>query len=301
MPLSDLKNTKDTTTTTFLVAGALCILCALIVSTAAVGLKNLQDANVDLDRKRNLLKVTGFSDEDVSRNALKIFDEKFEAIIIDMDTGNPAPKECYAALTSAGKKFSEEEMLKMYDPVWASKRADDALSTKVERTDDKIKIKRREKYSFVYMLKNDDGSVKNYVFPVRGYGLWSMMYGYLAVKPDLQTVVGITFYEQAETPGLGGEIKSQRFVVQWPEKQIYDGEDVRLAVVKNGQKDDYTIDALSGATITSNGVTNLIDFWMGPKGFKPFIDLQKSKSSSAANTVETDATVTVVETGENHG
>jgi Na+-transporting NADH:ubiquinone oxidoreductase subunit C len=107
-----------------------------------------------------------------------------------------------------------------------------------------------------------------------------MMHGYLAVKPDFQTVEGLVFYEQAETPGLGGEVKSQKFKDAWPGKKLFaDNGDVQIRVIKNAPQDDHSIDALSGATITSDGVTNALDYWLGPEGFKPFIDRKKGESS----------------------
>jgi Na+-transporting NADH:ubiquinone oxidoreductase subunit C len=231
-----------------------------------------------------LLKVTGYGDEDINRRALEVFGENFDVTIIDIETGEEAIDACHAALVDAGKKLSLDELKEtpmLYNQAWASGSKLEAVCEKLDSGDDTIRIRYREKFSHVFILRNEDESVKNYVFPVRGYGLWSMMHGYLALEPDLTTVVGITFYEHGETPGLGGEITSERFITQWPGKQVFDGADVRLGVIKNGAKDNYTIDSLSGATITSNGVTNLIRFWMGPNGFKPFIEKQKSKSSSA--------------------
>jgi Na+-transporting NADH:ubiquinone oxidoreductase subunit C len=129
-------------------------------------------------------------------------------------------------------------------------------------------------------MKSESGEVEKYVFPVRGYGLWSMMKGYLAVEPDLETIAGLTFYEHAETPGLGGEIKSAKFKAQWPGKKIYgDDGDVSVQVVKAAPDDQYSIDALTGATITSNGVSNMMKFWMGDDGFGPYIKQKKGTST----------------------
>ena len=169
-----------------------------------------------------------------------IFSNRFTVELIDMNTGLPAAKEAMEAMKEAGKEFAdEEETIAKYDQIWASKSKKPSVS---DPTDDATLIKYREKFSHVYVLKSEDGKVEKYVFPVRGYGLWSMMKGYLAVEPDLQKIAGLTFYEHGETPGLGGEIKSPRFKAQWPGKNIY-GDDgtVCVRVIKSAPKDPYCI------------------------------------------------------------
>ena len=121
------------------------------------------------------------------------------------------------------------------------------------------------------------------ILPVSGYGLWSTLYGYLVLNQDANTVGGITFVEHAETPGLGGEVDNPKWKALWVNKQVYssDGQ-TQLKLVKGGvdaSKPDavYHVDALSGATLTSNGVSNLIQFWMGDMGFKKFLTKVKAE------------------------
>jgi Na+-transporting NADH:ubiquinone oxidoreductase subunit C len=275
MPLN-----KDSTANTFLVATVLCLVCALVVSSAAVALKSTQANNVQLDRKKNILKVTGFTEEEIKAGGgiTELFASRFETTIIDMRTGEEAVDEAKAAMEKAkGKELPNIKAT--YDQLWASKRPPESgLSTKLEKKQDVPGIKKRENFSHVFMLKSEDGSsVEKFVFPVRGMGLWSMMQGYLAVEPDFQTVAGLTFYQQAETPGLGGEVENPNWKAKWPDKKIFDAEgQVALSVSKGDQTaNDYGVDALSGATITSNGVSNMLEFWMGEDGFGPYIDLQK--------------------------
>ena len=206
------------------------------------------------------------------------FTDNFEPWIIDFETGERAEAACLEAMNSIGKDWTEENLTEKYDQFLASKTKNKAVCTRIAAGDDPANVKYREKYSYVYRLKNEDGSTKTWVLPIRGYGLWSMMHGYLAIKPDFQTVEGIVFYDQAETPGLGGEVKSERFMNWWPGKQLYgeDGE-VRIQCIKGAEKSSkHDIDALSGATITSNGVSKAMQYWLGPQGFKPFIDRMKS-------------------------
>jgi len=309
MLLENIKNNKDSPLNTAIVAGALCLVCALVVSTAASSLKAMQDANIALDRKKNLLAVTKFPAESMETSDLvnATFKENFDVVIIDMDTGEEASEECLAAMQSIGKSWEPEDETKEallelltnnYDQFLASKTKRKEVCTKIPNADDPAGVKYREKYSYVYILKDENGATKNYVLPVRGYGLWSMMHGYLAVKPDLQTVEGLVFYDQAETPGLGGEVKSERFKCQWPGKKLYsdDGE-VKIRVIKNADTSDkHCIDALSGATITSNGVTNMTEYWLGPSGFGRYIEKQKSGGSSSVAVTTAPAEVAPVET-----
>lgn len=274
-----------------ILAVIVCVVCSLVVSTAAVGLKSLQDANVALDRKVNLLQVTGFEDLGSADDINTLFGERFEVQIIDLETGQPAVEEAMTALDKAGKKVaSKEEMLEKFDQVWASKSKKETVSDRLSKNDDIIQIKYREKFSHVYILKSEEGEIEKYVFPVRGYGLWSMMKGFLAVEPDLETIAGLTFYDHGETPGLGGEIKSPKFKAQWPGKKIYGEQgDVRVQVVKAAPDDEYSIDALTGATITSNGVSKMMEYWLGEQGFGPYIKQKKGTSTET----------TMVTTGDN--
>ena len=286
---SDKSYDKDSPINVIILAVVLCVVCSLVVSMASVGLRSMQDANVLLDKRANILSVAGFQDV-ASGDVNDIFSNRFTVELIDMNTGLPAAKEAMEAMKKAGKEYAdEEETIAKYDQIWASKSKKPSVS---DPTDDATLIKYREKFSHVYVLKSEDGKVEKYVFPVRGYGLWSMMKGYLAVEPDLQKIAGLTFYEHGETPGLGGEIKSPRFKAQWPGKNIY-GDDgtVCVRVIKSAPKDPYCIDALSGATITSTGVSNMMKYWMGPEGFGPYIDKKKGKADT-----------TMIKSGDkNHG
>ncbi len=304
MLLENLKKFKDSPMNTAIIAGTLCLVCAFVVSLAASSLKSIQDSNIALDRKKNLLAVTKFPAEAMANSdAIKSnFKDNFEVMIIDMETGEEAWEACRDALKSIGKKWeTREEVIENYDQFTISKTKRSEVADKIEG-DDPANVKYREKFSHVYILKNDDGTPKTYVFPIRGYGLWSMMRGYLGVKPDFQTVEGLVFYDQAETPGLGGEVKSQRFKDAWPGKQLYaESGDVQIRMIKNAPQDDHSIDALSGATITSNGVTNAMEYWMGPQGFKNYIDRQKGDAPEAGEEKSETSAADKAETGVRNG
>ncbi|MEA2067679.1 MAG: FMN-binding protein [Verrucomicrobiota bacterium] len=108
----------------------------------------------------------------------------------------------------------------------------------------------------------DEGSDKpsKYAFPISGKGLWSMLYGYLSLDADLETIAGISFYKHGETPGLGAEIEKDWFLSQFAGKRIYaDGVPTEFTVAKPGTaQGESAVDGISGATLTGKGVEALL-------------------------------------------
>ena len=158
--------------------------------------------------------------------------------------------------------------------------------TSIELTpeNDVALIKRRENFQTVYLHYEQD-ILNAIILPVRGYGLWGTMKGYLAIESDLKTIIGLEFFDDKETPGLGGEINNPRWKAIWKGKEIYsDSGEVVISVIKGSvdktnDESIYQVDGLSGATITSNGVTNLLSFWLGDMGYGPLIQNLKLKES----------------------
>ena len=243
---------NDTIKKTITVALLLCIVCSVIVSTAAVMLKPAQVANKSLDFKRNILAAAGLLQEGVS------VEEQFQQVntrIVDFSTG----------------KYTDAVDVDGYDQRKAAK--DPALSVALSGDEDLAKISRQEKYAKIYLVEKD-GVLEKVILPIKGYGLWSTLYGFLALEADANTVVGLGFYEHAETPGLGGEVDNPKWKGLFPGKKVYaaDGS-VGLTVVKGraAAESAHEIDGLSGATLTGKGVDNLIKFWMGEKGYAAFL------------------------------
>jgi len=178
--------------------------------------------------------------------------------IVDLDSG----------------KYTDAVDSATYDQRKASK--DSALSDALSAENDLAKISTREKYAKIYLVETDSG-LEKVILPVKGYGLWSTMYGFISLGNDLNTVAGITFYEHGETPGLGGEIDNPKWKGLWQGKKVYGDEaNVELTVIKGTVNDatpqpEYKIDGLSGATLTSKGVDNLVKFWMGSMGYAKFL------------------------------
>ncbi len=251
---------KDSVSRTLLIAFALCLVCAVIVSTAAVMLKPAQEANKSLDKKRNILAAAGMLDESKNVN------EQFAGVssrLVDLRTG----------------KFSDAFSPEKYDERKASKNP--AQSEALGEGRDIAKIGRRENYAVVYLVETSPGEFDKIILPVRGYGLWSTLYGFVALESDANTIAGLGFYEQGETPGLGGEVDNPRWKALWPGKQVYKNQRVKIGLIKGsvnpqGADAPWQVDGLSGATLTSRGVTNLVRFWLGEDGFQAFLTNLKS-------------------------
>lgn len=255
-----MSSQKESTARTLMVALLVCLVCSVFVAGAAVSLRPTQLENRLLDRQRSILAIAGIGQAEMSANDVKrLFGERIVPRLVDLETG----------------KFSDAYDPASFDPLLAAK--DPALSSTLPGEQDIASIKRRERYSVVYLVQDAGGKLQTLILPVRGYGLWSTLYGFLAVEGDLNTVVGLGFYQHGETPGLGGEVDNPRWRGLWPGKALFD-ENGKLAIqiVKGGvdpqsPKAVHQVDALAGATLTSNGVSHLLHFWLDDNGFGPFI------------------------------
>ena len=282
------RDSRDSILNTFVVAISVCLVCSFLVSSAAVVLRARQNRNVDLDRKKNILVAAGFTSQEIDQagGVFQLFEKRVEPIIIELATGKPADLTEIIDAAPDDKITNEQEALDWYNQIEAARKPISGLYADFEnRSDDLAGISRKEKYSHVYLVNGPDGQIEKYVFPIRGKGLWSILKGFIAVEADFQTISGLTYYEHAETPGLGGEVDNRMWKEKWVGKSIFRNGDVGIAVIKGtaDSDDPFAVDGLSGATITSRGVTNMLKFWLGPQGFGPFIDHQKSSGTLAAN------------------
>ena len=247
---------NDSIKKTIIVTVLLCIVCSVIVSAAAVLLRPAQVANKSLDFKRNILSAAGLLE--AGKNVDTVFNERVVTRVVDLKTG----------------KFTDAVDPASYDQRRASK--DPSLSTNLSADEDIAKISRREDYSVVYLIQDENEQLQKIILPVKGYGLWSTLYGFLALEADANTVVGLVFYEHAETPGLGGEVDNPVWKAKWVGKEVYDEGDVAISIIKGSVDPSssnavHQVDGLSGATLTSRGVHNLLHFWLGDNGYKPFL------------------------------
>lgn len=243
---------KDSIFSTFLVVITVSLVCSLLVAIAAVVLQKRQLRNAALEKQFNIVKAAGLYEEG------KPIDELYQAVeakVINRETGD------FSEMNP--DDFNVNEAF-----------AKDDLSTALSADADIAGLGRMPNDLKVYLLKKDD-KIEKVILPFRGKGLWGMMYGFLAMKSDGETISGITFYEHKETPGLGGEIVNPQWQNMWVDKKPYsDGKAaIQLAKTMSETPDvvEHQIDMLAGATLTSRGVENTVNFWLGEHGYKPFL------------------------------
>ncbi|MDP5032556.1 MAG: Na(+)-translocating NADH-quinone reductase subunit C [Paraglaciecola sp.] len=247
---------KETLGKTIGVVLAVCLVCSIIVSGAAVGLRSLQETNADLDQKSNIIEAAGLPVTS-DCNVACAFDKYVEERFVDLSTGKYV------------------EVSDDFDMYKAAKKED--YSVKVENSN--VGFQYRSSVANVFLVKDEAGAVNRIILPVNGSGLWDMMYGYLALDVDGNTIRQLVYYKQKETPGLGGEVQNPSWKAQWDGKKLYKDGEVAIQVKKNADSSsDYVVDALSGATLTSNGVQNTLDYWAGDNGYGPFLKNQTWKS-----------------------
>lgn len=268
-----MSKSNDSIQKVVIVALALCLACSVIVSSAAVLLRPIQVANSALNVKANILRSAGMIESGATKEEIEAVYAQIDPIIVDLQTGEVVDP------SVAGFESVED-----FDQNRVSQ--DPELSTALSSAEDLAGIRRQERYAKVFLVRDGD-EIDRVILPVRGYGLWSTLYGFMALKGDANTIVGLGFYAHAETPGLGGEVDNPNWKGQWPGKMVFseDG-DVALALVKGGVDPQsataiHSVDSLAGATLTSRGVENLLHFWLGEAGFKAF--LSKLRAGEISN------------------
>jgi len=236
-------------------AAAVCVFCSVFVSGAAVSLKEKQVANAKLDLQKNVISVSGLDSdgvvtpEDVDKYFNPEAKDRVEGSYIELSSGKTVD-------TETAEKHIKEEKATCKPP-----------------EDNPPKIRCLPKYKKVYTVYKS-GNIDRLILEVEGKGLWSTMYGFLAMDKNGKTIQGLTFYKHGETPGLGGEVDNAKWKASWTGKTAYDAKGIPQMDVKKGpapQGSAYEIDGLSGATLTSIGVEDLINFWLGDKGYSNFL------------------------------
>ena len=250
----------DSTRYTFVFATVVCVVCALLVAVSAVGLKERQDVNAVLYRQKNVLLAAGLvkpEDELSQRELLRIFAENIQVRLVDLATGRLVP---------VGQP----------DPVaYDQRRARQDPEQSRVAPPNSAGVSRLPTYGTVYFVMKD-GNVRLVVLPIEGVGMWGTLYGFIALEPDGNTIRGLTYYDQKETPGLGGEVSNPKWQALWNGRKVYDANwEPRIRVIKgragSPDQDAMQVDGLSGATITSNGVSRLTAFWMSNDGWGRFL------------------------------
>lgn len=252
-------------------AAVVCIACSALVSSTAVLLKDKQDVNKKLDKQKKVLTVAKLIQEGSSPTfdeVQALFETKIDMQIVDMTT---------RAITQDSGIDNPLD----YNQLKASK--DPALSFSVEKN--KAKVARIPNHTVMYTIKNDAGETILYVLPIEGMGLWGTMYGFIALETDGNTISGLTYYQHKETPGLGAEVDNPSWKAKWPDRMVYgESGEVAIRVIKgaagSAEEAPHNVDGLSGATLTSNGVTNMLQFWLGEEGFGPLLTTLTAEGSN---------------------
>lgn len=253
---------NDSVKRIMIVTLGVCTVCSILVSTAAVSLHAIQEENKRLAVVKNSLIAGGLLRE--GEDIRVIYRKNVRPLLIELSTGTIVPE----------SRYNDILKIEQFDIKEAANHPE--YGRKIPPDKDIAGIKTMPKYMPVYLLHEGEkkGGV---IFRIYGKGLWSTMYGFLALESDMKTVKGMTFYEHGETPGLGGEIENPRWLRSWKGKEVFDDAgNVRFHVIK-GQVDrtrpeaKYQVDGISGATLTARGVDNLVQFWMGDDGYGPFL------------------------------
>jgi Na+-transporting NADH:ubiquinone oxidoreductase subunit C len=249
-------------------AAAVCLACSVVVSVSAVGLRDRQSANKILDRQKKVLTVAGLIEEGESVDPARVeelFGQNIETRVVELATGSYDPDVDALA-------YDQQKALK-----------DPDLSRAAPAND--AGIQRLPIDALVYLVRSGD-QISKVILPIEGKGLWSTLYGFLALAPDTTTIEGIIFYEHGETPGLGGEVDNPSWKALWVGREAFDDQwEPAIEVVKGTagpvEDDPYRVDGLSGATITARGVSQLVRFWLGDEGYGPYLERFRGERNAA--------------------
>ena len=257
---------KNSPLKALIVVVAVSLACSILVSFASITLKPIQLLNEKVERSRHIVALTGLvsSDKKLSNDEILHAVEQLDIRVIDIDTG---------------------EFDNSIDPEQFDARAavnDPELSVEIPPDNDLARLGRRARHALVYLVWEAD-ELKRIILPVHGQGMWSTLYGLLALEVDFNTIGAVTFYEQAETAGLGDQITRPDWQFKWQGRQLFNKQGEVVFRVAAGPVDEssavalHQVDAISGATVTAVSVTRLVEFWFGPNGYLPFLNKLKNQ------------------------
>ena len=264
--MSETKN-KETFGRTLVFVFIVCLVCAALVSVAAVGLKPLQTANKLLDKQTKILEASNLLESTLLNN---------------IDAEGKAKQSESKAIVAAYNKYVVAKMIDLDSgtiiegdvDLFEERAAARDVTNSQKLVNDVAGINRRANNAVIYLVNDENGTLQTVILPIVGSGLWGLMHGFVGLETDLSTVRSLVYSDHKETPGLGALITNDRWKSFWPGKKIFNAEhQVMINVVKGGAKpgDIHGVDALSGATLTSNGVKDSLHFWFGEQGYGPFI------------------------------
>lgn len=269
---------NDSPQKALLVVFCVALFCSVLVSGAAISLKPLQERNALVERSRNIVGLTGLAEagDRLSSDEILEIAQQLDTRVINLETG----------------QFDTS-----IDPVSFSSRAarnDQDWSVAIPAELDIANLGRRATHEVIYLVWDGD-ELSRVIFPIVGQGMWSTLWGFVALQADLNTIAAATFYEQAETAGLGDQITRTSWLDVWAGRRMFGDNGMVRFRVASGPVDpasraaEFQVDGLTGATVTGNAVTNLVSYWFGPHGYAAFLsELQSNPPTRPAPSSESD-------------
>jgi Na+-transporting NADH:ubiquinone oxidoreductase subunit C len=239
----------------FKYSSILVVVAAAVLSSAAMFLKPMQETNMAIEKMDGILASAEIKGEG-GEQTIRMFNEYVsEAIVVDEN----------------GEVVDSE----------GSGKLEQGLAFQINLKEELYNKRQGEPYQLPIFVVNKDGEML-YIFPLLGNGLWGNIYGNMAVKDDFSTIYGVTFSHDKETPGLGAEIVEDFFTDQFISKQLFDdtGNFTSVKVVKGGAstlppaQQIHGVDAISGGTITSVGVDEMLKDVL--EAYLPYIEKQRT-------------------------
>jgi Na+-transporting NADH:ubiquinone oxidoreductase subunit C len=219
---------KDSNKATFLFSSVMVVIIAVLLSVTAISLAPYQAKNIRIEKMKNILTSVAVHAE--TQDTEQLYKQYITQQIV---------------LNNKGKEVKDGVA---------------AFDIDLKKEMDKIKTGKSNEQLFPLFICNKDGN-SFYIIPIRGKGLWGPIWGYISLEGDMNTIYGASFGHKSETPGLGAEIETEKFQQQFIGKKIFDeaGDFVSVTVLKGGASRDniHGVDAISGATITSKGVSEM--------------------------------------------
>ncbi len=258
---------NDSTQKALLVIFLVALVCSVLVSIAAISLRPIQLLNQLVERSRNIVALSGLVEpgQKLSSDEILASIEQLDAHVVDIDSG----------------EFDDSKDPNEFDPRAAVN--DPVLGVAIPGDEDMASLGRRTRYEIVHLVWDGD-ELSRVILPIVGQGMWSTLYGYIALEADLNTIAAVSFYEQAETAGLGDQIMRPDWQAKWAGRELYGSDGSVRFRVATGPVDAESsaarnqVDGLSGATVTAGSVTRLIAYWFGPHGYSTFLDNLRNQS-----------------------
>lgn len=238
------------------ILASVALVCAILVSVSTTVLRPIKERNEALQRYRHVVSLTGLVEPGADDDTVFEVVEHLDARVVDLRTGE------FAADMNPDEIDSR------------SAATDPDQSTAIPAAADVARLGRRANHEVVYLVWGDN-TLNRIILPISGQGMWSTLYGFIALEGDLSTIADVSFYEQSETAGLGDQIEDPEWQAKWRGRKIFgDNGDVRFQVAAGAVSPSaaHQVDGLTGATITGTGVTNLVRFWLGPQGYGPLLN-----------------------------